>query len=289
MKNILLLILLIFLVGAFKPKPAYQIFSSDKSKTIDFDKMMKGIKEADVVFFGESHNNSINHWLQLQVLKSLGEATGKDIIVGAEMFEADDQLILNEYLNGLIKEDHFIKEAKVWKNYKTDYAPMINYAKEHELSFIATNVPRRYANLVARDGLDALDQLDDEAKKYIAPLPIEIDYELPGYKEIAEMMAGHMGDGSGKKIVAAQAVKDATMAYFIAESLPEGKVMYHFNGSFHSKNKEGIVYYLQKSRPELKIITITVVDQEEIEALEEAYQGLADYIIAIPTDMTKTY
>ena len=289
MKHALLFLLLILSVGAFKPKPAYQIFSGEKSKAIDFDKMMKGLKDADVVFFGESHNNSINHWLQLQVLKSLGEATEKAIIVGAEMFEADDQLILNEYLKGLIKEDHFIKEAKVWKNYKTDYAPMVNYSKKHELSFIATNVPRRYANLVARNGLDALDQLNDEAKKYITPLQIEIDYELPGYKEMAKMMAGHMGDSSGKKIVAAQAVKDATMAYFIAENLPEGKVMYHFNGSFHSKNKEGIVYYLQKSRPELKIVTITVVEQDEIETLEEADQGLADYIIAIPTDMTKTY
>lgn len=289
MKNVFLLILLFFLIGAFKPKPAYQIFSGDKSKAIDFDKMMKGVKDADVVFFGESHNNSINHWLQLQVLKMLGEAAGKELVIGAEMFEADDQLILNEYLGGLIKENHFIKETKVWKNYKTDYAPMVNYAKEHELSFIATNVPRRYANLVARDGLDALDQLNDEAKKYIAPLPIEIDFELPGYKEMAVMMAGHMGDGSGKKIVAAQAVKDATMAYFIDENLPKGKMMYHFNGSYHSKNKEGIVYYLQKSRPELKIITITVVEQEDISELEEENQSLADFVIAIPDDMTKTY
>ena len=131
--------------------------------------------------------------------------------------------------------------------------------------------------------------LANEAKKYIAPLPVEVDFELPGYKEMAVMMAGHMGDAGGKKIVAAQAVKDATMAYFIAENLPEGKVMYHFNGSYHSQNKEGIVYYLQKSRPELKIITITVVEQEDISELEEENQSLADFIIAIPDDMTKTY
>lgn len=291
MKNLLLFILLIFLAGAFKPKPAYRIFSGDKSKAIDFDKMMKGLKDADVVFFGESHNNSICHWLKLQVLKTLSEATGKDVIVGSEIFEADDQLILNEYLNGLIKEEHFKKEAKVWDNYKTDYAPIVNYAKKHDLSFIATNIPRRYANIVARNGLDALDQLGEEAKKYIAPLPIEIDYELSTYKEAAVMMVGHMGHGKdgGKNMVGAQAIKDATMAYFITENLSEGKVMYHINGSFHSKNKEGIVHYLSKSRPELNIITIAVVEQDEIHELKEENQSIADYIIAIPSDMTKTF
>jgi len=277
---------------AFKPKPAYQIFSDEKSKAIDFDKMMKELNSADVLFFGENHDNSIGHWLELQVLKSLGETTEKEIVVGAEMFESDDQLVLNEYLDGIIKEDHLKSESKIWDNYTTDYAPLVNYAKDNDLSFIATNVPRRYANLVARKGLDALNELDKKAKEYIAPLPIVVDYELPSYQEMSEMMAGHMGHGSSmgaKNMIDAQAIKDATMAYFISKNLPEGKVMYHINGSFHSKNKEGIASFLQKSRPELKIATIIMVDQDDISELEEENKGLADFIIAIPLDMTKTY
>ncbi len=286
MKNSLLILFLFFAFGAFKTKPAYQIFSGDKEKQIDFDRMMKGLEDADIVFFGEDHNNSICHWLELQVLKSLAETSGKDIIVGAEMFESDDQLILNEYLSGLIKEEHFTKEAKVWDNYKTDYAPMVQFANENHYPFIATNVPRRYANLVARNGLESLNQLDKEAKKYIAPLPISVDYNLSSYKEMNEMMAGHMGAGF---MVDAQAIKDATMAYFIEENITKKSLLYHLNGSFHSKNKEGIVYYLHKSNPKLNIITIMVVDQDDIDELEEENKGLADFIIAIPSDMTKTY
>lgn len=292
MKYYLFFTLFLSLSLAFKPKPAYQIFSGEKSKTMDFDKMMKDLKGADVLFFGENHNNSIGHWLELQVLKSLGETAGEALVIGAEMFESDDQLVLNEYLGGIIKEEHLTNEAKIWDNYSTDYAPLVNYAKENNLSFIATNVPRRYANLVARNGLEALTKLDEEAKKYIAPLPIEVDYELASYKEMSKMMAGHMGHGSSmrtQKMIDAQAIKDATMAYFISKNLPEGKMMYHINGSFHSKNKEGIAFFLQKSRPELKIATIMLVDQEDISKLEEDNKGLADYIIAIPSDMTKTY
>lgn len=286
------LIFLVFLVAftSFKPRPSYQIFTGDKAKAIDFDKMMKGLKDADIVFFGETHNNSICHWLQLQVLKELGEVTEKDIVIGAEMFEADAQLVLNEYLEGIIKEDHLKKEGKVWDNYKTDYAPIVNYAKDNEIPFIATNVPRRYANVVARKGLASLENLDDQAKSYIAPLPIAIDYELSTYKEIEDMMGGHMGGhGSSKNMVDAQAVKDATMAHFIAANWSEGKVFYHLNGSFHSKNHEGIVAFLQKLNADLKIITIHVADQDTIDSLDEENTGLADITIAVPSDMTKTY
>ena len=291
MKYSLFFILLLFFSGGNRPKPAYQIFTGDKAKHTDFDKMMKGLKDADVIFFGESHNNSICHWLQLQVLKSLGETTGKDVIVGAEMFEADDQLVLNEYLNDIIKEEHLKKEAKVWDNYKTDYAPLVEYAKANELPFIATNIPRRYANLVARNGLESLNDLDEKAKEYMVALPIEVDHELSSYQEMAGMMVGHMGHGNvdTENMVNSQAIKDATMAYFIHRNLSDGSVFFHINGSFHTKNHEGIVYYLQKSKPELRVVTITVVDQDDISELMKDNQGLADYVIAIPSDMTKTY
>jgi uncharacterized iron-regulated protein len=290
MKYIFFSLFLCCVLGSFKPKPSYQIFTGDKAKAITFDKMMKGLKDADVVFFGENHNNSICHWLQLQVLKELAEVSGKNVVVGAEMFEADAQLVLDEYLEGLIKEDHLETEGKVWKNYKTDYAPLVQFAKANDMPFIATNVPRRYANLVARNGLTALNDLDDQAKSYIAPLPIEVNYELSSYKEIEKMMGGHMGGhGGSKNMVDAQAIKDATMAHFISKNWSEGSVFYHLNGLFHSKNHEGIVAFLKQSNPTLNVVTISVADQDSIENLEDENQGLADFVIAIPSDMTKTY
>ena len=206
------------------------------------------------------------------------------------MFEADAQLVLNEYLDGVIKEDHMVKEGKVWDNYKTDYAPLVEYAKANNFPFIATNVPRRYANLVARSGLSALDDLDKMAKSYIAPLPIDVNYELSSYKEIGEMMGGHMGGhGASKNMIDAQAIKDATMAHFILENWSRGKVFYHLNGLFHSKNHEGIVAFLKASNPDLNVVTISIAEQSGIGQLEEANIGLADFVIAIPEDITRTY
>ena len=80
------------------------------------------------------------------------------------MFETDNQLILDEYMADLISEEKFEEEARLWKNYKTDYKPLVLFAKNHHLEFIATNIPRRYANSVFKKGLAVLDSLSDEAK-----------------------------------------------------------------------------------------------------------------------------
>ena len=69
----------------------------------------------------------------------------------------------------------------------------------------------------------------------------------------------------------------------------QAQVFYHLNGSFHSKNHEGIVAFLKQSNPDLKIVTIHMAEQENIEALEEDNMDLADFIIAVPADMIKTY
>lgn len=266
---------------------AFQLFDSQGEK-VAFDDMVATLQEADVVFFGEQHNNPIAHWMQLELSRRFNEAKGEQLMLGAEMFEADDQLLLNEYLSGLIAEKNFEQEARVWNNYQTDYKPLVLLAKNNDLPFIATNIPRRYANLVFREGLEALEQLSMQAKSYIAPLPIVVDMDLPGYKNMMRMMSGHGGDGNDN-LVKAQAIKDATMAHFIATNWREDHLFLHFNGSYHSDNKEGILWYLERYRPGLNTHTITTVSQESVEELTEEHRGKADFILCVPTNMTKTY
>jgi uncharacterized iron-regulated protein len=195
---------------------------------------------------------------------------------------------VDEYLNGTIEERHLLHEAKVWDNYKNDYKPLVELAKEKKLKAIATNVPRRYANLVYRKGIESLNALPTEATRYMAPLPIDIDLELPGYKNMISSMGGHGAPGSGENIARSQAVKDATMAHFITKNLAEG-IFIHYHGAYHSQNFEGIYWYLKKALPKLKIVTIHTASQEMIDKLEEANKNTANFIICIPADMTKTY
>lgn len=282
----LLVIALISLHSAGQDMPAYRLYNV-KGKTVDYDKLVKEASEADIVLFGEQHNNPICHWLQLELTKSLYLLKNKSLVMGAEMFEADNALIISEYLSGKIKDKNFEAEARLWPNYKTDYKPLLMFARDSNLVFIATNIPRRYASLVNREGFEALELLDAEAKRYIAPLPIAYDPELPGYKSMLEMMGGS-GNHATDNLPKAQAVKDATMAYFIAGNAGKGKTFIHFHGTYHSDNFEGIVWYLKNLNPDLKVLTISSCEQDNVDKLDEENEKKADFILVIPTSMTKT-
>lgn len=267
--------------------PAYQFFNN-KGKKVKYKQVLKAAKEADIVFFGELHNNPICHWLQLELTQDLYQSEKDQLILGAEMFESDNQLIIDEYLNGTIPTKNFEKEVRKWPNYKTDYKPLIEFARENNLQFIATNIPRRYASIVHKKGFEALDRLKPEAKNYIAPLPVLYNPELPGYKKMLEMM-GRMGGHTNENLPKAQAIKDATMTHFILKNLKDGQCFVHYNGAYHSKNFEGIVWYLQQANPELNILTISSEEQENTDHLNQEFENTADFILVIPQNMTKTY
>ena len=278
---ILIAFLTITVVNAQDKQP-YQLYNQ-KGKKTTYKKLLEAAAKADVVFFGENHDNSLNHWLELELTKDLSEKRG--LVMGAEMIEADNQDELDQYLKGEIDQKVFDTEARLWKNHNTDYKPLVDFAKDNNIGFVATNVPRRYASLVYKNGFEALGALTDEEKSWIAPLPIAYDASLPGYVKMLEMMGGHGGDNLPK----AQAIKDATMAHFIAQNLQPGKVFMHYNGTYHSDNFEGINWYLKREKPELKIVTISAVSQKDISKLEEEHLQKADFILVIDEDMTKTY
>lgn len=284
MKKYLLFILILsnsILVFA-QQKPAYILYNS-QGKKFSYNKMIKQLAEKDIVLFGEFHNNAIAHWLELAVAKDLSEH--RNLIFGAEMFEADNQQALNDYLAGKLTAKGLDSAARLWNNYKTDYAPIVNFAKEKNFPFIATNIPRRYASLVSKKGFEALDTLSALEKTWMAPLPMEYDANLPGYVKMLEMMAGHGGPNMPK----AQASKDATMAYFILQNFKPGSLFIHYNGAFHSENYDGINWYLKRKQPDLKYATITTVSQKNIKTLLDENKGKADYIICVDADMTNTY
>ncbi|MDX9940606.1 MAG: ChaN family lipoprotein [Bacteroidales bacterium] len=275
-----------FISGQAGEKPAYRIFDRNGQPT-DFNQLFEAATKTQVVLFGELHNNPIAHWLQLELTRELYQKTGQDLVLGAEMFEADNQLILDEYLSGLINERNFKAEAKLWNNYDTDYQPLVEFALQNQLPFIATNIPRRYASLVNRQGFEGLDALPADAKRYMAPLPPAYDPELPGYKAMLEMggMPGNVSDNFPK----AQAIKDATMAHFIYKNLNRSGIFIHYHGAYHSNNFEGIYWYLNQLDEKLKMLTISTVEQQDPMVLDEGHAGLADFIIVVPVHMTKTY
>ena len=285
MKFITALFLLMVSVVSAQVQP-YKIFTSE-GKEVSFEKMSKSLQKTDVVLFGELHNNAIAHYFQVKVAKSLHADKSKKLIIGAEMFERDQAEILQNYVKGKLDEKEFEKEARLWNNYKTDYKPLLNFAKENNINYVATNVPRRYASLVYKKGVEALDTLSMQEKSWIAPLPFPYDKNLPGYVKMMEMFkdSNHANENFPKS----QAIKDATMAHFLVTELQPNSIFLHLNGSYHSDNFEGIAWYVNKYDRNLKIQTISVVEQADVKKLEKEHLNKATFIIAVDADMPKSY
>lgn len=283
MKNqfLILLFTLSFILQA-QEKKSYQLFDKNGKKTA-YAKLLKASLNTQVVLFGEYHNNSVSHWLQLELTKDI--AAKKQIVLGAEMLEADNQKQVNKYLKGEITQKQLDSTARLWPNYKTDYKPLVDFAKANDFDFIATNIPRRYASMVSKKGFEVLETLTSEEKSWIASQPIPYDANLPGYVEMMKMMGEHTSPNMPK----AQASKDATMAYFINQNLKKDTIFIHYNGSYHSDNFEGINWYLKKYNPTVQIITIATVEQKDISKLDKENYYKANFILVIDQDVTKTY
>lgn len=288
MKRIMLILVLgMFLIPgmyAQKGKPAYLMFQEDGKKT-SYEKLLKAASEADIIFFGELHNNPVSHWLQFELTSDLSK--NYKLTAGAEMFERDQQQVMEDYFADRISTDTFEVRMRNWPNYDTDYKPWLEFLKMKGVQVNATNVPRKYARCVFNGGFEALDTISEKAKSWMTPLPITVDFELKSYQEMLEMMGGH--GGNSENFVRAQALKDATMAHFILAARKPGTIFIHLNGAFHSDLHEGIVWYIRQAQPELRVLTISTREYETLGSLKEEDINIADYIITVPETMTKTH
>ncbi len=270
-------------------KPAYVIYTSNGKKT-SFEKLAEASEDKELILFGEFHDNPISHWLQLELTKEMYEEVGPKLQLGFEMFEQDQQELLSQYMQGSLTAKQFKDTMRLWPNYETDYAPIVDFAKKNKLFCVASNVQRKYASLLFKKGRKALDTLSLTIKTQMAPIDFIVDTTLSQYKEVFSM-GGHMGVNMGMNMVESQAFKDATMAQFIMANpgRKEGTVHLHFNGAFHSDFYQGILWYVQQKQPSIRVLTISTVTQDDVRKLDKEHIGRADFIICVPESMTRTH
>lgn len=276
----------------------YKIYSVKLAKEVSITDIVNDMNNADVLFYGEEHNDSVTHYLENKIFESLYEKYHSSITLSMEMFERDVQPIMNEYLTSDIKEKSFKKDARVWPNYK-DYRPMIEFSKLNKLDVICANAAGRYSNLAGRKGQKGLMDLPLESKKYFAPLP----YDTASGKYY-EKLTGLFDEGKSKKkkqssttgetfsLVMAQSLWDATMAYSIHEyfKLYPNKKIFQVNGRFHSDENFAAVTQLKKYNPDIKCLVISSGSDEKFPKIDwNKYVNLGDYIIITDPKVPKTY
>ena len=105
----------------------YKVYRGDGTPS-SLNDVFEAAGKAVVTFVGEEHDDPVAHYLELEVFKSLPKANAVLAMemLAMEMFERDVQSVLDEYLNGIITEEHLIASGRAWPGYKTDYRPLVD-------------------------------------------------------------------------------------------------------------------------------------------------------------------
>ncbi len=267
------------------------VFSDDMFRAFDakgnpatIDQIIVAIGENEAIFLGEQHDDAVGHAVQMEIFKRAVAKYMADrkIALSLEMFERDVQIVLSEYLNGLITEPQFMSSSRPWGNYKTDYRPLVELAKEKKLPVIAANAPRRYVNMVSRGGRNALNGLTKDAKKWIAPLPYGEPSDAYAKKFKALMGTSPEAQMGIDRILASQSLWDATMANSVAKYLKDNKkpLVIHLNGAFHTEGRLGTVEHLLKYRAKTKVLVVTIRFASDFKIFDKAKDtDTGDFVI----------
>ena len=262
---------------------------------VKLEQIISALDHADALFLGEQHDDSVGHQLEFEILKAAFEKYGKSrpVILSMEMFERDSQIVVDEYLQDLINESNFVQQSRAWNNYKTDYRPLVEFAKANKLPVVAANAPRRYVNRVSRLGRESLAVLSPEAKSWLAPLPY--NQASPKYAAKFNALMSGMNDAGNhgvSKILDSQSLWDATMADSIAKTLKKNKnaLVIHLNGGFHSENRLGTVEHLLKYNPKARVIVVTMKSAENFPNFDKTTDTDAgDFVILTDPKLPRSF
>lgn len=277
---LLLLLLPFYLFGQSKTTPGYTVYNTVTKGKVQLADIAQAMEKADIVFYGEIHDDSIGHIAELDLLKAMAAAYPGKLALSMEMFETDVQPVLNEYLSGFIREKNMITDTRAWPAYKTDYRPMVELAKSKGVPVIAANAPARYTNMVTTGAFERLKVLNKAALAKLPPLPIDTATG-PYYEKFVAEMGGHSAM-SGMHIYQSQSLWDATMAWSIARFYKKNKdhKIMQVNGGFHSEEKMGIVAQLKKYATKARVITINAYSGKDLDKPDwKELEKKADFVI----------
>lgn len=246
---------------------AAQFSDAQSGKNLTAAQLASKLQKYDVVFFGEYHDQSEIHQYELELLKAMYKAKGEKMALSMEMFEADNQSKLNNFLADTLSEEDFLAASRPWPNYRTDYAPLVNFAKEKKMPVIAANVPRFLAEHVAKNNAST----EGVEAQYQQWLPKHTYAPEGAYKDkfYAQMNSPEapmkMPPQRLAAVYAAQCLKDDKMAESIAafaDAHPDIQIL-HINGCFHSDAHLGTTQKLEALRPKLKVAVITPLERKQ--------------------------
>ncbi len=253
-----------------EPIGAEEIFRLPDGDPISFHQLLNDLEASSVIFMGETHDQIEHHHSQVRILQGLIEKN-RDVVVGMEMFERSQQPILDQWTEGKLTEEEFLKELKWETTWGMDYnlyKGILDEAKTRRLKVLCLNIERELVRRVGQQGIAGLSP-EDRAK-----LP-EMDLSDKEHRHyMASIYKSHQA-GSAKdfeNFYQAQCLWDEAMAEtlfrFLQSAEGRGKKVLVIAGSGHVAFDFGIPKRLHRRNP---LIYKTIILKEWKKNVEDDF------------------
>lgn len=269
----------------------HRVYDTRKKQFIDFEALASRLASADIVFVGEQHDDPATHRMELAILE--GMARRRDsVVLALEMWERDVQPLLDRYLAGSATEEELMKDGRPWKNYASDYRPLVELARAHSWPVVASNTTRTLASLVSRQGLSALDTLPAGVRLQVAEtIACPEDEYFEEFRAVMGDMSRHQSGAVSpdsaaarlKRIYHAQCIKDETMGESVARAWAPGRLVVHYNGAFHSDFRLGTAERARQRAAGAEVVVVTALPVRDLDRLDPSREERkrADYLLYV--------
>ena len=240
----------------------------------NLESIVPALADKRVVFIGETHNRYEHHLTQLEIIRRL-HALDPRLAIGMEAFQQPFQSYLDAYVSGELSERELLRKSEYYERWRFDYrhyAPILRFAREHQLPVIALNLPAELTKKAGHVGIAGL----SEAEK--AAIPQFIDRSDAAYearlRDVFEQHP-HRENQSFDRFLDVQLLWDEGMAERAARYL-EGHPQHTLvvlAGSGHLAYGSGIPRRLERRHPVGSAIVLNSWDGGEL------HTDLADFLL----------
>ncbi len=239
----------------------------------DLERLVEALRDTRVVLVGERHDRYEHHLNQLAIIRGLYEQDPK-LAIGLEFFQQPFQEYLDQFVAGEIDEREFLRRTEYFQRWRFDYRlyrPILEFARAQGLPVVALNVPGEVTAKVAREGLESL---DEEQQQWV---PVEIERGNTAYEDrLRRVFEQHpsVDEGGFERFLDAQLLWDEGMAERAARYLqdhPEQRMVI-LAGAGHLEYGDGIPDRLQRRLGDPQAVVINGLR-------DDLDPDLADYLL----------
>jgi len=208
------------------------------------ERFWQSVEQADVIYVGETHDDSADHQRELDLVRGLLNRRVK-FAIGWEMFDTTQQAAMDAWASHAIPLAKLLAETdfqKYWGIYSPAYQQILRVAGKAGLPNLALNAPPELPHKVARG--------ESLTVKERAMIPVGFTATEAGYRNFVAMMGGHpgMNEADLRHFFAAQNIWDQTMASRILQFKARNPkiLLVVLTGRGHVSNGFGIPFYVRQ-------------------------------------------